>query len=419
MAIRTIPFDQITAAHVQDLKDRGIREDRTLDYKEEFAFNDKAKFELLKDVSAMANASGGTLVYGVKEGEDEDRGLIVDLPGLDIRPEEAQQWVDNLLRDCLDELVPEIRHAAVAREDDRYFFVIRVPGSPRAPHMIVNLKTTRSRFYLRANTTNDPMNARQIKEVALRSETAIDRAKALIEERTSALQYRALTRQARACNAETAPPLDQAVLHVVPLFPPTDALDFTDHAILERLAEVRALAASEPYLGERRFSLEGLYREVPNSSEPIKHVLFLRTGAIEFQKSDILSEHPDYPDEQILQIFKPLTLEEDIIFSVGEVLRLAEAGLCSLPALVSLRLLNVKNSILLHRRGAPWEERFERQVKKIPFPNTDIFLEPWLLSERGPQTNTSIRRMFDTMWQAYDWERCFNYDENGERIESR
>ncbi len=95
------------------------------------------------------------------------------------------------------------------------------------------------------------------------------------------------------------------------------------------------------------------------------------------------------------------------------------AGLCSLPALVSLRLLNVKNSILQQRRGAPWEEHLERQVKKIPFPNTDIFLEPWLLSEQGPQTNTSIRRMFDMMWQAYDWARCFNYDENGERIDSR
>ena len=152
------------------------------------------------------------------------------------------------------------------------------------------------------------------------------------------------------------------------------------------------------------------------SSEPIKHVLFLRTGAIEFQKSSVLSEHPDYPDHRILI---PLTLEEAIIFSIDEVLGLAEAGLCSLPALVSLRLLNVENSILLQRRGTPWEERWERQVKKIPFPNTDIFLEPWLLSEQGPQTSTSIRRMFDMMWQTYDWGRCFNYDGNGERIDSR
>ncbi len=43
-----------------------IEENDTLEYKGAGALTreDKAKFEITKDISAMANAAGGTLIYG-------------------------------------------------------------------------------------------------------------------------------------------------------------------------------------------------------------------------------------------------------------------------------------------------------------------------------------------------------------------
>lgn len=137
MPIRTIPFQQIQASHVEELRRREIREDRTLDYKESMLLESRDhKHELLKDVMALANASGGTLIYGVAEGEGDDRGLIKDLPGLTIDVDATHGVVDNLLRDGVDERILGVLHKAVAKGDGRYLYVIRVPPSSLAPHMV-------------------------------------------------------------------------------------------------------------------------------------------------------------------------------------------------------------------------------------------------------------------------------------------
>jgi predicted HTH transcriptional regulator len=77
MPIRTTPWDDISISDVQDLIARRVREDRTLEFKEEFPFNDSGKLNFLQDVTAMANAEGGTLIYGAHEGSGDDKGLIV------------------------------------------------------------------------------------------------------------------------------------------------------------------------------------------------------------------------------------------------------------------------------------------------------------------------------------------------------
>jgi hypothetical protein len=85
MPIRSIPFDQITADHARDLIERKIREGPTLDFKQQLKLDDSGKLDLLGDVTAMANAVGGTIIYGAVEGEGEDRGLIVDVNGVEPR----------------------------------------------------------------------------------------------------------------------------------------------------------------------------------------------------------------------------------------------------------------------------------------------------------------------------------------------
>ena len=404
MPIRSLPFDEIEAKHIEDLKERGIREDRTLDYKEDLATDDRGKFEVLKDICAMANASGGNLVYGVQEGDDDERGLIVNLRGLEIEPEKIQQWIDNLLRDCVDERIPGVLHKAVEWKNGRHFFVIRVPASALAPHMIVNVATRRPRFYCRANTTNDPMNARQIKEVALKSEAAVDRALALAEESAN---------QLRDKFTEFG---DQALLHVIPLFPPPEAFDLTEPAQVNRLKAVPALGSSGRYSGELRFALEDLYHEAPNSVSPVRYVLLHRGGALEFQKRNILTEHPDHPEHLVLA---PRPVEEAVIAAIDAALDLAEAGLFWIPAIVSFRLLNVQDSVLHRPAGHVWDTHWEQSGFRAPFARPDMQLEPWMLTERGTAAQRQIKRMFDAMWQAYGWERCLNYGSDGERIERR
>lgn len=66
MEIKSL-FDSINSiADIQGMIDRGIRESETLEYKLATSrFSNKEKNEIAKDVTAMANSSGGIIVYGV------------------------------------------------------------------------------------------------------------------------------------------------------------------------------------------------------------------------------------------------------------------------------------------------------------------------------------------------------------------
>jgi predicted HTH transcriptional regulator len=66
------PLDEIDATVLERLKADSVREDRQLEYKEMLpGGSDEEKREFLSDVTGLANAAGGDLIYGVRERRDE------------------------------------------------------------------------------------------------------------------------------------------------------------------------------------------------------------------------------------------------------------------------------------------------------------------------------------------------------------
>ena len=60
-----------TLEHLKDLIAAGVMESTTLEYKSAIdTRTDGWKKEMAKDVSAMANSNGGTIIYGIKEYDD-------------------------------------------------------------------------------------------------------------------------------------------------------------------------------------------------------------------------------------------------------------------------------------------------------------------------------------------------------------
>lgn len=406
MPIRGIPLDQIVAADIAALKERGIREDQTLDFKKDLELSsEKGKFELLKDVSALANSAGGVLVYGVAEGDGEDAGRIVDLPGLAIDVDATQNKIDQLLHDGLDERIPGVLHRAIPREDKKHYLIIRVPPSLLAPHM-VRIDFPRVRFYQRGTTTNQPMNARQIKELSLRAATAFDRAKSLIKERVQLAEANGLQRKALKLAASQREGPDQALLHVVPLFGPLDALDFIPSPMVERMKMVPAFGRNDTSWTEPRFALEGLYSELKAGPEIIAHNLFLRNGAIEFQQYDILETQASTGR----LVFRARSIEEEVIAAIKQVQALTEAGVIQLPVLVSLTLVGIQGSVLYAGRS---HEHFSFRPPAVPF---TIAIDPILVTDWSSDPGKEMKRVFDMMWQAWGWPASASYGPDGLRV---
>ncbi|HEX7773693.1 MAG TPA: ATP-binding protein [Pyrinomonadaceae bacterium] len=125
-------IDSLAQIDIEALMSRGLREGPQLEYKETLLpLNDQKKFELLKDVSSMANSEGGVIVFGVKQ---DQTGAPTSLPGLEIENvDELHNRLDQILNDNLDERLSGLRHRAIPRSDGKYFYVIQVPASYLAP----------------------------------------------------------------------------------------------------------------------------------------------------------------------------------------------------------------------------------------------------------------------------------------------
>jgi hypothetical protein len=85
MPIRTPPLREATEQTLREMIERELREEQTLDFKQELALHDSGKLDLIQDVTAMANATGGAILYGAVAGEGDDRGQIVGLKGMRVR----------------------------------------------------------------------------------------------------------------------------------------------------------------------------------------------------------------------------------------------------------------------------------------------------------------------------------------------
>lgn len=396
MEIRSKPFERIVEDDVRALVTGGVFEDRTLEFKSRLNLDgDQQRAEFLKDLSAFANASGGTIVYGIEEGSGDNQGRAVNATGLRLSPEETHQLIENLLRDGVDPRIPSVLHKAVRASGDSYFYVVRVAGSALAPHMVM-LPPLRYRFFQRLNTSVSTMSASQISELVLRARSAMDRAEALVAKRQKLLQERGMGRMVQTAEGSARVAASQAILHVVPLFPLENPWNLGIPEAHQRLQEVKAFGATSPY-SEPRFTAEGLY----NILENMRHVVFLRSGAVEFQRFDVVQ-----PGRAGELIFKAWDLEWDIVEALEECMRLTEDGLLPLPATVQLALISVDTSQLFPHPHAD-------QVIGRPVSGSPLLMTPRLMTEWGETAAEVTHRMFDEIWQSWGTPRCSHYDESG------
>jgi predicted HTH transcriptional regulator len=122
---------------VQDLITSGARENQFLEFKacDALEKKDSKRLELAKDVSAFANAAGGTIVYGLIESASTHEAERID-HGYDpsnISELWIEQVIDSKIQARIDGLV--IKPVALKASGGKVLYVVCIPASDRAPHM--------------------------------------------------------------------------------------------------------------------------------------------------------------------------------------------------------------------------------------------------------------------------------------------
>jgi hypothetical protein len=171
----------LTEDTVRKFLSLAIPEGLYLDHKEGLSRTSEkdAKREILKDVTAFANAAGGHLFLGVKEPSE---GISVDsqLIGLD-DGEALAQDLERLASTSVDPRIPGLRIVRVPLANGKSRLTVHIPPSLSRPHM-VNYAEHRS-FYVRHSESSFPMTTHEVREAVLTSSSSEARARHYVEQR--------------------------------------------------------------------------------------------------------------------------------------------------------------------------------------------------------------------------------------------
>jgi hypothetical protein len=145
---------------IANLMKNQIEESTRLEFKGKIDSNNK---EIAKDISAMANAEGGFIVYGIDR-DDKYRATLS--PGM-IKErgsvERLQQIIGSHIVPPLTVRISPIpaRDEKGENSEDREFIVVKIPQSPYYIHMV----ETTGKFYIRANSIVRKMTELEIEKM--------------------------------------------------------------------------------------------------------------------------------------------------------------------------------------------------------------------------------------------------------------
>lgn len=161
-------FDDIEPTDIEALVTNQVSEGRTIEYKEVLPANsDREKKEFLADVSSFANASGGDLLYGVSA----TNGVPQEAVGLNGNMDSEMLRLENIVRDCLEPRIPDIRMKPFNGFNKGPVLLVRIPMSKDAPHAIKS--GNQFLFYVRNSVGKHHMSMSELRAVFLNSEASL------------------------------------------------------------------------------------------------------------------------------------------------------------------------------------------------------------------------------------------------------
>lgn len=368
---------EITTLDIQSLVEGRTREHHALEYKETLPGSDSdGTNEFLFDVTAMANASGGLIVYGIADvrqgGQASGTPRIVGLLNVNLGQEMLR--LENLLRDTVDPRLPKVELKVVDGLSQGPVLVLRVPKSWLAPHAVV--RNAAMRFYGRNSSGKYPLSLDEIRSLFLLSASFAERARSFRDERI----LRVLADDGPA-KLRPGPVVSAFFVPVSSLMPGARLVDL--RSIFEH-SELWSLI--RPGGGYNRYNIDGfLHSGAAPGFASHAYTQYFRTGAVEAVaswESPLPNSKKDLPStliEQGVMAVTQKTMELYISLGVNE------------PVLVQAGLLRAKGYYMAS--GSEFD-----QIHTI---DRDVVLSPDLLS---PDVLFDVpgfmKPIIDSFWQA-------------------
>ncbi|MGM4982567.1 AlbA family DNA-binding domain-containing protein [Rhizobium sp. 11_C7_N12_5] len=198
-------FDEVGRGDLEALIANSVSERRDLEFKRDLPgeTSDAIK-EFLADVTSLANAQGGDLIFGI----EEKGGVATALVGLTVASQdETLQRLENTLRDSIDPKLIGVKMEWIPLDEPIGAIIIRVPASLAAPHRVRYKKS--GLFFGRNSRGKYEMDAQELRVAFTQSEQLPEKIRQLHADAVEAAGGRDMP---FALNAEPA-----AVVSIIPL----------------------------------------------------------------------------------------------------------------------------------------------------------------------------------------------------------
>jgi hypothetical protein len=159
-------MDTLTLVKIKEFVRNQIQESLHLEYKAcADLIGNVDIHELSKDVSAFANADGGTLIFGVVEGSRDRKHLPERVDeGFERGGKVNANWLENVLLSNIAPKIQGLKPYEIPLENGKFILVLEVPQSQYGPHMAKDHK-----YYKRRQTKAEPMEHYEVEDVRNRS----------------------------------------------------------------------------------------------------------------------------------------------------------------------------------------------------------------------------------------------------------
>ena len=172
----TKPLKDIDKDDIQALVEHEAQESAELEFKRDIESTDKGKKKLAKHVSAMANANGGIIIFGIEEKDSKADKLI----GIDemVGDQPVGEFVNNVL---ISRVRPRlaVQPQTVKLANGKVVLVLQVSRIPYRPHMVL----AENVYYVRHNCSVALADEHEVRAMVLESKSSSDEVKEFLKKR--------------------------------------------------------------------------------------------------------------------------------------------------------------------------------------------------------------------------------------------
>jgi len=366
--------------------DNGVCEGRNIEYKSELPEDTvPGKIRFLATVSSFANSSGGDIIYGIQEAE----GRATSANGVNVNNIDQEKLrLEQIIRNGIEPSIPNVQIHTIQTENDRYIIIIRPNKSWNSPHRVS--LNDHSKFYGRNSAGRYPLDVSELKTAFLLTENISHRIRNFKAERITEVY-----------SNSTPFPLNtgaRVMMHFLPLS------SFSQSELLS-IDECRSQQTNLRPLGgsgwNSRINIDGFLNYSGGRDGSCEaYAQLYRTGVIE----TVCTIEPRNE-----QLSIPSTwIEEEILNTFSQYLLAYQELKVEPPFFVFLTFLCVKEyNFGVNYRTFRQTDTIDRDLIQLP----EITIETY-----NVEAQTILRPLFDMIWNAWGYDRCHNYNGEGNRV---